>query len=59
MAERLVGATIAILNKVSIIAAVLERLPQLKLIAVAATGTDCIDKAACAAWRSATSEAMR
>jgi glycerate dehydrogenase len=46
---RLAGATIAILNKVTITAAMLEQLPQLKLIAVAATGTDCIDKAACAA----------
>ena len=46
---RLAGATIAILNKVAITAAMLEQLPQLKLIAVAATGTDCIDKAACAA----------
>jgi glycerate dehydrogenase len=47
--SRLAGATIAILNKVPISAAMLEKLPQLKLIAVAATGTDCIDKAACAA----------
>ncbi|MFO1220571.1 MAG: D-2-hydroxyacid dehydrogenase [Burkholderiaceae bacterium] len=47
--ERLAGASIAILNKVPISAAALEQLPQLKLIAVAATGTDCIDKAACAA----------
>jgi glycerate dehydrogenase len=46
---RLAGATVAILNKVTITAAMLEQLPQLKLIAVAATGTDCIDKAACAA----------
>ena len=46
---RLAGAAIAILNKVQITAAMLEQLPQLKLIAVAATGTDCIDKAACAA----------
>ncbi len=46
---RLAGAAIAILNKVPITAATLEQLPQLKLIAVAATGTDCIDKAACAA----------
>ena len=45
---RLAGATIAILNKVPITAAMLEQLPQLKLIAVAATGTDCIDKAAAA-----------
>lgn len=46
---RLAGATVAILNKVQITAAMLEQLPQLKLIAVAATGTDCIDKTACAA----------
>lgn len=46
---RLAGATIAVLNKVPITAAALERLPALKLVAVAATGTDCIDKAACAA----------
>lgn len=46
---RLASATVAILNKVTITAAMLEQLPQLKLIAVAATGTDCIDKAACAA----------
>ena len=30
-------------------AAALERLPALQLVAVAATGTDCVDKAACAA----------
>ena len=47
--ERLAGASIAILNKVPITAAALERLPALKLVAVAATGTDCVDKAACAA----------
>lgn len=46
---RLAGATIAILNKVPISDTMLEQLPGLKLIAVAATGTDCIDKAACAA----------
>jgi glycerate dehydrogenase len=46
---RLAGATVAILNKVTITAAMLEQLPQLRLIAVAATGTDCIDKGACAA----------
>ncbi|MBS0407265.1 MAG: D-2-hydroxyacid dehydrogenase [Proteobacteria bacterium] len=46
---RLDSATVAILNKVPISVAVLEQLPRLKLIAVAATGTDCIDKAACAA----------
>lgn len=46
---RLAGATVAILNKVPISDTMLEQLPGLKLIAVAATGTDCIDKAACAA----------
>jgi glycerate dehydrogenase len=47
--ERLAGASIAITNKVPIAGAALERLPALKLVAVAATGTDCVDKAACAA----------
>ncbi len=47
--ERLAGASIAITNKVPITAAALERLPALKLVAVAATGTDCVDKTACAA----------
>lgn len=47
--QRLAGASIAITNKVPIGAAALERLPALRLIAVAATGTDCVDKAACAA----------
>jgi glycerate dehydrogenase len=49
VAERLAGASIAITNKAPITAAALERLPALKLVAVAATGTDCVDKAACAA----------
>jgi glycerate dehydrogenase len=47
--ERLAGARVAITNKVPITAEALERLPELKLVAVAATGTDCVDKAACAA----------
>lgn len=47
VAERLAGATIAIVNKVPLTGAVLERLPDLGLIAVAATGTDCVDKAYC------------
>jgi len=47
--ERLAGAAIAIVNKVPITADSLARLPALRLVAVAATGTDCIDKAACAA----------
>lgn len=42
-------ATILITNKVDIRAETLARLPHLKLIAVAATGTDCVDKAAAAA----------
>ncbi|MBO9647564.1 MAG: D-2-hydroxyacid dehydrogenase [Variovorax sp.] len=49
VAERLAGASIAITNKVPITAATLERLPALRLVAVAATGTDCVDKAACQA----------
>jgi glycerate dehydrogenase len=45
---RLQYATIAIVNKVRIPASVLSQLPHLKMIAVAATGTDNIDvKAAC------------
>ena len=46
---RLKGASVAILNKVPMPASVLEQLPDLKLIAVAATGTDCIDKTYCEA----------
>jgi len=45
--ERLAGASIAITNKVALRAETLEQLPDLKLIAVAATGTDCVDKAYC------------
>jgi glycerate dehydrogenase len=47
VAERLAGATIAITNKVPLRAQVLERLPGLRLIAVAATGVDCVDWAWC------------
>jgi len=43
---RLRGATIAITNKVPLDAAALAQLPQLQMIAVAATGTDIIDLAA-------------
>jgi len=49
VAARLAGATIVITNKAPITAAVLDRLPALRLVAVAATGTDCVDKAACQA----------
>jgi glycerate dehydrogenase len=47
--ERLAGAEIAIINKVPMRVPSLEKLPKLKLIAVAATGTDCVDKAYCKA----------
>ena len=45
--ERLKDATIAIINKVPMREGVLSKLPKLKLIAVAATGTDVVDKAYC------------
>jgi len=48
-AERLADATIAIINKVPLRAGTLSRLPKLKLIALAATGSDCVDKVLCAA----------
>lgn len=47
LVSRLQGATIAITNKVALGEAELARLPQLKMIAVAATGTDIVDLAAC------------
>src|ERR1044071_5596603 len=47
--ERLREATVAVVNKVPLRADVLERLPKLKLIAVAATGTDNIDLEFCRA----------
>jgi glycerate dehydrogenase len=47
VAERLAQASIAIVNKVVLRADVLERLPALKMIAVAATGTDNIDLEYC------------
>lgn len=45
IADRLADATIAIINKVPMREATLAKLPNLKLIAVAATGTDVVDKA--------------
>ncbi len=45
--ERLRDATIVLTNKVPLRAELLAQLPQLKLIAVAATGYDVIDVAAC------------
>ena len=44
---RLAGAAIAVTNKVAISGAALAVLPDLKVIAVAATGVDIIDLAAC------------
>src|ERR1700747_1835193 len=43
LVERLRGATVAITNKVPLRAAVLRQLPQLRMIAVAATGYDVVD----------------
>ncbi|MBS1129782.1 MAG: D-isomer specific 2-hydroxyacid dehydrogenase, catalytic region:D-isomer specific 2-hydroxyacid [Proteobacteria bacterium] len=45
--ERLAGAAIAITNKVAINAAAIEALPELKMIAVSATGTNNVDLDAC------------
>jgi glycerate dehydrogenase len=46
---RLAGATIAVTNKVPLRAAALAQLPLLRMVAVAATGTDIVDVAACRA----------
>jgi glycerate dehydrogenase len=46
-AERIAAADIVIVNKVKLSAETLAKAPHLKLIAVAATGTDNIDLAAC------------
>lgn len=45
--QRLAGATVAITNKVPLRADVLQQLPALKMIAVAATGYDVIDVPYC------------
>jgi len=45
--ERLAGATIAITNKAPIREAVLDRLPDLKMISIAATGSDVVDLSVC------------
>lgn len=47
--ERLQGADVALINKVVLDAATIGRLPELKMIAVAATGTNCVDLEACKA----------
>jgi glycerate dehydrogenase len=51
LAARLQGVTIAITNKVPLRAATLETLPQLKMIAIAATGYDVVDVDYCKAHR--------
>ncbi len=45
-AARLQGAHVALINKCRIDASVFEAAPTLELVAIAATGTDCVDKAA-------------
>lgn len=46
--ERLRDADVAITNKARLTAEILEQLPNLKFIAVSATGHDCVDSAAAA-----------
>ena len=48
-AARLAGATIAVTNKVRVDAALLDACPTVRLVAIAATGTDVVDLAACRA----------
>lgn len=47
--ERLAGADIAILNKVPLPASAIAALPDLKMVAVSATGTNIVDLQACQA----------
>lgn len=47
VAERLAGATIAIVNKLPVDAGLIAALPDLQMVAVAATGTNHIDLDAC------------
>jgi glycerate dehydrogenase len=49
VAERIRDASIVITNKAPIPAQALDQAPGVRLIAVSATGTDCVDKAACKA----------
>ncbi|MEB3328095.1 MAG: D-2-hydroxyacid dehydrogenase [Candidatus Sericytochromatia bacterium] len=46
--QRLAGATVAITNKVPLTREALAAIPSLRLVAVAATGTDVVDLSACA-----------
>ncbi|MBQ5947054.1 D-2-hydroxyacid dehydrogenase [Massilia sp. ST3] len=45
--ERLRGASVAVTNKVPLRAAAIAQLPELKMVAIAATGSDNVDLAAC------------
>ena len=45
--ERIEGATIVLTNKAPLRRGTLERARELQLIAIAATGTDCVDKEYC------------
>ena len=47
--DRLKDATVALINKTQLREPVLAQLPKLKMIAIAATGYDCVDLAACRA----------
>jgi glycerate dehydrogenase len=47
--RRLAGATVAIINKVALEATTLAQLPALRLVALAATGHDCVDVGYCRA----------
>ncbi|MBS1191199.1 MAG: lactate dehydrogenase-like oxidoreductase [Rhodocyclaceae bacterium] len=47
MEGRLQGATVAIVNKLQLPAELIARLPDLQMVAVAATGTNNVDLAAC------------
>jgi glycerate dehydrogenase len=49
VAGKLAGATVAIVNKVKLGAADIAVLPQLRMVAIAATGSDNVDLAACRA----------
>lgn len=49
VAERIADADIAVVNKVKLTAELLAQAPRLRMVAVAATGTDNIDLAACEA----------
>lgn len=49
VAQRIQDADIVITNKAPVGAQALAQAPRVRLIAVAATGTDCVDKAACKA----------